>query len=57
MGIGDKIENKTEELKGSAKEHAGKATGDQELEAEGHKDQAKSNIKQVGEKVKDVFKS
>jgi uncharacterized protein YjbJ (UPF0337 family) len=57
MGLDDKIDNKTEELKGRGKEAVGKATGDQELEAEGHADQAKSNVKQVGEKIKDVFKS
>ncbi|HEY2206877.1 MAG TPA: CsbD family protein [Pseudonocardia sp.] len=56
MGIGDKIDNKSEELKGQAKEHAGKATDDQELEAEGKGDQAKGGLKQAGEKVKDVFK-
>jgi uncharacterized protein YjbJ (UPF0337 family) len=57
MGMGDKIDNKADELKGKGKEATGKATGDQELEAEGHGDQAKGNLKQAGEKVKDVFKS
>jgi len=57
MSMGDKIENKTEELKGKAKEGAGKATDDKDLEAEGHKDQTKGNLKQAGEKIKDVFKS
>lgn len=57
MGLGDKIENKAEELKGKAKVGAGKATDDPELEAEGHADQVKGNVKQVGEKIKDVFKS
>jgi uncharacterized protein YjbJ (UPF0337 family) len=57
MGMGDKFDNKTEELGGKVKEHVGKATDDRELEAEGHGDQAKSNLKQVGEKIKDVFKS
>ena len=57
MGLGDKIDNKSEELKGKGKEAAGKATDDKELEAEGHTDQAKGNVKQVGEKIKDVFKS
>jgi uncharacterized protein YjbJ (UPF0337 family) len=57
MSAEDKISNKAEELKGTAKEHVGKATDDKDLEAEGHGDQAKSNIKQAGEKVKDVFKS
>jgi len=52
----DKMKNKAEELTGQGKEHAGKATGNEELEAEGHQDQASGNVKQAGEKVKDVFK-
>ena len=52
----DKIKNKAEELSGQGKEHVGRATGDEQLEAEGHKDQATGNLKQAGEKVKDVFK-
>ncbi|CAN5280773.1 CsbD family protein [soil metagenome] len=52
----DKIKNKAEELGGQGKEHAGRATGDEELDADGHKDQASGNMKQAGEKVKDVFK-
>ena len=56
MGTDDKIDNKVEELGGKAKEHVGRATGDEELEAQGHGDQAKSNLKQAGEKIKDVFK-
>jgi uncharacterized protein YjbJ (UPF0337 family) len=56
MSAMDKIKNKTEELGGQGKEHVGRATGDQRLEAEGHKDQASGNLKQAGEKVKDVFK-
>ena len=56
MGMGDKISNKSEELKGKGKEAAGEATGDKELEAEGHADQAKGNVKQAGEKIKDMFK-
>jgi uncharacterized protein YjbJ (UPF0337 family) len=52
----DKIKNKAEELGGKGKEHAGRATGDEQLEAEGHADQTKGNLKQAGEKVKDVFK-
>ena len=56
MGIGDKIDNKTEELKGQGKESYGKATGDESMESEGKGDQVKSNLKQAGEKVKDAFK-
>lgn len=56
MGLDDKIGNKAEELKGSAKESTGKATGDEQLEAEGKGDKAGANLKQAGEKIKDVFK-
>jgi uncharacterized protein YjbJ (UPF0337 family) len=56
MGTDDKIDNKAEEFGGKAKEGLGRATGDEELEAEGKGDQAKSNLKQAGEKVKDAFK-
>ena len=56
MSAMDKIKNKTEELTGQGKEHVGRATGNEQLEAEGHKDQATGNLKQAGEKVKDVFK-
>ncbi len=56
MSAEDKIKNKAEELGGTAKEHTGRATGDKDLEAEGKGDQASGNLKQAGEKVKDVFK-
>ena len=57
MGTDDKIDHKVEELGGKAKEKVGQATGDEELEAQGHTDQAKGNLKQAGEKIKDVFRS
>jgi uncharacterized protein YjbJ (UPF0337 family) len=56
MGLDDKANNKGEELKGSAKEALGKATGNEELEAEGKTDKVAGNLKQAGEKVKDAFK-
>ena len=56
MGLDDKIENATDDLKGKAKEATGKATDDESLEAEGKGDQAVSDLKQAGEKVKDAFK-
>ena len=56
MSALDKAKNKAEEIGGKAKEHAGEATGDEQLEAEGQADQAKGNLKQAGEKVKDAFK-
>jgi uncharacterized protein YjbJ (UPF0337 family) len=52
----DKMKNKAEELGGRGKEAVGDATDDRELQAEGQKDQAKGNVKQAGEKIKDVFK-
>ena len=57
MGTDDKIENKTEELTGKAKETVGEASGDRDLQAEGQADQTKGNLKQAGEKIKDAFKS
>ena len=56
MGFDDKIENSAEDLKGKAKEGAGKATGNERLEAEGHMDQAKAGVKKAVEDVKDAFK-
>ena len=58
MGTDDKIDNKAEELKGKAKEEVGRATDDEQLEAEGRaRPGVKGNLKQAGEKIKDVFKS
>jgi uncharacterized protein YjbJ (UPF0337 family) len=56
MGTDDKLSNKGEELRGKAKEGVGRATGDEELEAQGRGDQAKADVKQAAEKVKDAFK-
>ncbi|HSH60992.1 MAG TPA: CsbD family protein [Acidimicrobiales bacterium] len=56
MGLDDKISNKSEDLKGKAKELGGKVTDDESMEAEGRTDQKKAALKDVGEKVKDVFK-
>ena len=56
IGVDDKAKNKAQEVKGQAKEGLGRATDDQELEAEGRTDQAKSDLKQAGEKVKDAVK-
>ena len=56
MSALDKAKNAVEDLSGKAKEAAGKATGDKSTENEGKGDQAKSDIKDAGEKVKDAFK-
>lgn len=57
MSAEDKASNKIEDLGGKAKEGLGKVTGDESTENEGKLDQAKSSIKDAGEKVKDAFKS
>jgi uncharacterized protein YjbJ (UPF0337 family) len=56
MAIGDKISNAAEDLGGKAKEATGKATGDEQLEAEGKGDQLSAKVKKIGEDVKDVFR-
>jgi uncharacterized protein YjbJ (UPF0337 family) len=57
MGNDDKIDNRADELKGKVKEVVGDATDDRDLQTEGQADQAKGNLKQAGEKIKDAFKS
>ena len=57
MGTDDKIENKSDELKGKAKQAVGEATDDKALQAEGQVDESKGNLKQAGEKIKDAFKN
>ncbi|KQX66159.1 CsbD family protein [Angustibacter sp. Root456] len=56
MGADDKLNNTGEDLKGKAKEAAGKLTDDERMEAEGKGDQSKADLKNAGEKVKDAFK-
>lgn len=56
MSGADKIRNAAEEAVGKGKEAVGDATDNERLQAEGKGDQAKANLKQAGEKVKDVFK-
>lgn len=56
MGNDDKLQNFAEERIGEAKEATGKATDNEDLEAEGKGDQTKADLKQAGEKIKDAFK-
>ena len=56
MGAEDKASNKVDDLAGKTKEGLGKVTGDKSTENEGKLDQAKSSLKDAGEKVKDAFK-
>lgn len=57
MASEDKTSNKVDELKGTAKERIGGATGDKDMQAEGQGEKSKANLKQAGESVKDAFKS
>jgi uncharacterized protein YjbJ (UPF0337 family) len=52
----DKAKNKMQNVSGKAKEAVGKVTGDRDTQSKGKGDQAKSNLKDAGEKVKDAFK-
>ena len=56
MGTDDKIDAKSDELKGKVKEGVGDATDDQGLQTEGKVDQAKGHLKESAEKVKDAFR-
>ncbi len=56
MGLGDKIQNKAQEVAGKTKEAKGKSTHDASLQVEGVKDQAAAHTKQAGEKAKDAVK-
>ena len=56
MGMADKAKNTAESLAGKAKEVMGDATDDEQTKAEGKNDQAKADLKQAGENVKDAFK-
>jgi uncharacterized protein YjbJ (UPF0337 family) len=54
MSAEDKVNNTAETAMDKVKEGAGKATGNQSFQAEGHADQAKADPKQAGEKIKDL---
>ncbi|MEO8106619.1 MAG: CsbD family protein [Actinomycetes bacterium] len=56
MGIDDKTRNAAENAKGKTKEAAGKVSGNEDLEQEGRRDQATSDVKQAGEKITDAVK-
>ncbi len=56
MRTEDKLKNKIEDLGGRAKEAIGKASGDEGTRNEGRMDQARSDVKDAGEKVKDAVK-
>jgi len=55
MSAVDKAKNAVEDVEGKAKEALGRLSGDRSTENEGRKDQAKADLKDAGEKVKDAF--
>jgi uncharacterized protein YjbJ (UPF0337 family) len=55
MSAVDKVKNEAEKIAGEAKEAVGNLTGDHTKRDEGKADQAKGDLKQAGEKVKDAF--
>ncbi|MCU1545969.1 MAG: ral stress protein CsbD [Homoserinimonas sp.] len=57
MSADDKIHNSVEDMKGKAKEAAGKVTDNEKLEGEGKMDQSKADLKKAGDNVKDAFTS
>lgn len=56
MSATDKIKNAIDDVAGKAKEAWGEATDDDSTKNEGKVDQAKADLKDAGEKVKDAFK-
>ncbi|WP_262003513.1 CsbD family protein [Microbacterium sp. Mcb102] len=56
MGAEDKIKAAAEKVAGKAKEAVGKVTNDDKLIAEGKAEQAKGEIRDTAENVKDAFK-
>jgi uncharacterized protein YjbJ (UPF0337 family) len=50
------VGDKSDRLKGHAKEKAGQASGDPRLAREGRTDQAKGDLKKSAEKAKDAVK-
>ena len=57
MTMGDRIKHATEQAGGQLQETAGKATGDQDLQAKGHADQASAEVKRTADKAKDAIEN
>ena len=54
MSMGDKTKHAADEAVGEVKETTGKITGNEDLEAKGHTQQAEADVKQAGDKAKDT---
>ncbi|WP_018653232.1 CsbD family protein [Actinomadura flavalba] len=55
MSLEDKASNKLRELKGKAMEVTGKTVGSGRMEADGRAEQARADVGQNGDRVKDLF--
>jgi len=55
MSAVDKIKNAMDDVEGKAKEALGKLSDHKDVEREGQRDQAKADLKNAGEEVKDAF--
>jgi len=56
MSTTDKSKNELQKATGKVKEKTGEFTGNKDLQARGKSEQTRGDLKQAGEKVKDVFK-
>lgn len=56
VSAANKARNKVDNLAGKAKEAVGNMTGDPLTRDQGRSDQAKANLRDAGEKIKDAFK-
>jgi uncharacterized protein YjbJ (UPF0337 family) len=51
----NKAKHRLDDAEGKVKEALGRVTGDRKTEEEGKANQAKADLKQAGDKVKDAF--
>ncbi|MDT5400967.1 MAG: hypothetical protein QOK33_4198 [Mycobacterium sp.] len=56
MSATNKLRNKLQRVSGRAKESIGRVTRDRNLESRGVADQFKADVKDVGEKARDVIR-
>jgi uncharacterized protein YjbJ (UPF0337 family) len=56
MSDTDKAKNKAQEIKGRAKNTAGKATGNERLRREGKAEERKSKLNQFAKRIKDAIR-
>lgn len=56
MSFGQRIRHRVETVKGSAKRVTGRITGNRRLEGEGRTEEAKGNMKQAADKVRNTVK-